>query len=279
MTQPTERIRSRLWQETADPDNPYSADLCRCSGYDVYGDLLGKASWIEYLYLLFTARRPLPAQTRLLECLAVALANGGPRDHAVRAAMNAGVGGSTHASCLMAALAVGAGQLGGAHEVAIAMTYWRDCGQILDAWCVRLRDPVPAGRADVWPALEHAPGFDAHGTRCSRPVQQTLTHLVQLSPGPALPWLHVQRVALEDAAGRPLAMSGVAAAAMVDLGLDEAQGEMLYLLLRLPGAAVHALEQERYGFRHFPFFPQGVHLTDDPQADTATAGEDAYERV
>jgi citrate synthase len=59
---------------------------------------------------------------------------------------------------------------------------------------------------------------------------------------------------LEAAAGRPLAMSGVAAAAFCDLGLPPEQGEMLYLLLRLPGAAAHALEQKRHDYRTFPFF-------------------------
>ena len=62
----------------------------------------------------------------------------------------------------------------------------------------------------------------------------------------------------------PLAMTGVAAAAMIDLGFDVDQGEMLYLLLRLPGAAAHALEQREYGWRHYPFFADGLELEDDP---------------
>ena len=126
----TERevIYSRIWEEIPEPDNPFAAATCYCSGYDVYGDLLGKASWIEYLYLLFKLEPPTPEQARLLEGLAVALANPGPRDHSVQAAMCGGVGGSTAASCLIAALAVGAGQYGGAHEVALAMSYWQDCG-------------------------------------------------------------------------------------------------------------------------------------------------------
>ncbi len=53
-------------------------------------------------------------------------------------------------------------------------------------------------------------------------------------------------------------MSGVAAAAFRDLGLNAEQGEMLYLLLRLPGAAAHALEQKQVGFKRFPFFHGAV---------------------
>ena len=264
MSEKTEVIHSKIWQEVAEGDNPFAAATCYCSGYDVYGELLGRASWIEYLYLLFARERPNAAQARLLEGLAVALANPGPRDPSVHAAMSAGVGGSTHASCLMAALAAGAGQLGGAHEVAIALEYWQACGQDLAAWRERLRNPPRAERADIWQPMEHPPGFDPHGARCATPVRQTLAHLAACSPGAALPWLDAQRVALEDAAGCPLALSGVAAAALTDLGFGPAAGEMLVLMLRLPGAAAHALEQEELGWRHFPFFHDGLTLTDDP---------------
>ena len=37
---------------------------------------------------------------------------------------------------------------------------------------------------------------------------------------------------------------------------------MLHLLLRLPGAAVHALEQKGYGHKNFPFFR--IELENDP---------------
>ena len=39
---------------------------------------------------------------------------------------------------------------------------------------------------------------------------------------------------------------------------------MLFLLLRLPGAAVHALEQKKLGWRKYPFFGDGLTLTNDP---------------
>jgi citrate synthase len=52
------------------------------------------------------------------------------------------------------------------------------------------------------------------------------------------------------------------------LNFIPAEGEMLYLLLRLPGAAAHALEQERLGYKRFPFY--AVELEDDP-ADKETA--------
>jgi citrate synthase len=264
MSTEPEVIHSKIWEEIAEPDNPFAAAQCFCAGYDVYGDLLGKATWIEYLYLLFAGERPTQAQARLLESLAVAIANPGPRDPSIHAAMCGGVGGSTHASCLMAALGVGAGQLGGAHEVAIAMDYWQACGTDLSAWIDRLKNPPQEERADVWTPIEHPPGFDPHGASCATPIRQTLDFLARISSGKALVWLRENREKLEQSTDCPLAITGVAAAALIDLGFSNDQGEMLFLLLRLPGAAVHALEQREYGWRRFPFFTNGLELTDDP---------------
>ena len=257
-------IHSGIWDEVAESDNPFAAAACYCAGYNVYGDLLGRANSTEYLYLLFQGERPSAWQAELLDGLAVALGNPGPREPSVRAAMNAGVGGSTHAACLMAALGVGAGQLGGARDVALAMAYWQDCGMHLPNWQQRLLHPAKEERADVWPPLEHPPGFDPNGVSCTKPVRQTLTFLSQYRSDGALAWLQAHREELEVAAKCPLAMTAVAAAGFVDLGLGTRQGEMLYLLLRLPGAAVHALEQEHYGWRRYPFFADGLHLVNDP---------------
>jgi citrate synthase len=75
-----------------------------------------------------------------------------------------------------------------------------------------------------------------------------------------LSWLQDNRQQLEEFADCPLAFSGVAAAALFDLGFSPEQAEMLYLLLRLPGAAVHSLEQEKLGWRKYPFFADGFKL-------------------
>lgn len=264
-----EFIKSAIWREVAEPDNPFAAASCFCHGYDVFGDVIGKASWIEYLFLLFTGDKPAPAEANLLEDLAVILANPGPRDHSVMAAMNGGAGGSGSAACLMAALGVGAGLMGGSREVAIAMQLWTTCGNDLEAWQDRIKNPQMEERADVWPVIEHPPGFDPHGATCTTPVKQALKHLSAISRGrPALPWLDANRPELERISQYPLSMTGVAAAAFHDLGMSPDQGEMLHLILRLPGAAAHALEQKQLGYRNFPFFRHSVHLINDPAAST-----------
>ena len=77
--------------------------------------------------------------------------------------------------------------------------------------------------------------------------------LAAFDTAPCLRWLRSNRLELESIAGKPLALSGVAAAAFADLGFAPEQGEMLHLLLRLPGAAAHTLEQREYGHKRFPF--------------------------
>ncbi len=259
-----EVIHTKIWREEPEPDNPFAAQKCFCAGYDVYGDLLGKVSWIEYLYLLFKLEKPTKQQAKLLETIAVAIANPGIRDHSVRAAMNAGVGGSTAASALMAALAVGAGQYGGAREVYLVMQLWNECGQDVLKWKEVLLNPVKEERADIWLPMEHPPGFDPNGVSCPKPILQILTKLSSLSEdGSNLNWLLDNKSELETAVEMPIALSGIIAAAFTDLNLNQEQGEMLFLILRLPGASVHSLEQRKYGFRKYPFFLDKIRLVVD----------------
>jgi citrate synthase len=255
-------LDSRICLEEPEPDNAFAARAVFCHGYDVYGELLGRAGWAEMTYLLFRGEAPEPWQAAMLELLAVALANPGPRDPSVNAAMCGGVSGSVGAASLMAALAVGGGSFGGGHELALAMTAFDACGSDLRAWRARLANP-PAEPTSAWPDCEHPPGFDPHGVSTTTPVKQTLARLAEAAgPASRTAWLQSRRAELEEAARHPLALTGVAAAALADLGFFPAEGEMLFLLLRLPGAAAHALEQAGYGHKRFPFY--ALELEDGP---------------
>jgi citrate synthase len=251
---PKESIHTRIWREEPEPNNPFAAQAAYCHGYDVYGDMLGKARWADMLFLLFRGEAPTAEQARLLDALALAVANPGPRDASVHAAMCGGVAGSTAAASLMAALSVGAGRYGGAREVLDAMAIWHSAGRDTEAW-LRQALAWTSQHQDIWPQAEHPAGFDPYGVTTQTTVLQTLETLAGLGPFPHLAWLAGNRAQLEAALNMPLAMVGVAAAALVDLGFSAPQGEMLYLLLRLPGAAAHALEQSEHGFKRFPFYP------------------------
>lgn len=260
---PAHVIHTRIWREEAEPDNPFATRAAYCRGYDVFGQMVGRARWVEMLFLLFRDDLPDAAALDSLEALAVALANPGPRDPSIHAAMCAGVGGSTAAACLIAALSVGAGRYHGARDVFDAMGAWQECGTGMDAWIAHLRRPASAD-IDIWPPREHPPGFEPHGVSTPTPVRQLLDTLVAIRASEKLSWLASKRSEIEAAVGLPLDIGGVAAAVLSDLGFSPAEGEMLYLLLRLPGAAAHALEQEGLGYRKFPF--GAVELENDPGA-------------
>ncbi len=259
-------IHSKIWQEIPEPDNPFAAQACYCSGFDVYGDLLGKVSWVEYLYLLFKLEPPSKTQTKLLEGVAVALANPGPRDLSVRAAMSGGAGGSIAASCLIGALGPGSGQYGGAREMFLAIRLINTCGKDLAIWQDKLTNYEKQDDVKAWPDIEHIPGFDPYGSSCSTPVKQTLDYLSSIEIGEAgqLQWLKQNRESVEGFSGNPLAMVGVIAAAFIDLGFTDEQAEMLFMILRLPGAGAHALEQRHNGLAKYPFFADGLKLSNDP---------------
>lgn len=265
MSEDKAKYHSKIWLEEAQEDNPFVAQASFCHGYNVYEDILSKASWSDYLYLLFKGERPCKNSSLLLEKVAIAIANPGMRDESVRAAMNAGVGGSTAAASLIAALGVGAGQFGGAREVYVLVEQWGNCQLSLEKWCSFLEAPnMDIEQVDIWPKFDHVPGFNPYAKKKSLQVQQCLNEFTRHSPRGYLTWLIENQSKLEDAAGNALSMTIVVACALFDLGLNAKQAEMLFMMLRLPGAAVHALEQEQLGWKKFPFFGKETILTDDP---------------
>jgi citrate synthase len=259
-------MQSSIWLEEPEPNNAFACRAAYCHGYDVYGEMLGSARWVDMLYLLLKGEAPAANRAAALETLAVALANPGPRDASVHAAMGAGAGGSPAAAALMAALAVGAGGAGGSREVFLAMEAWAACGKDLNAWQNLWSAPVPQGaeKLGTWPAAEHPAGFDPLGVDTPTPVRQVLARLALLDADSRCAWLEANLSVLEKTAGHPLSLVGVAAAAFADLDMRPEQGEMLFLLLRLPGAAAHALEQRESGHKRFPFYElelEGVEST------------------
>lgn len=254
----SEVIHTRIWDEAPDPRSPFLGQNVRLFGYDYYGELVGRARWIEMLWLLFTGEAPTREQADLLERLAVALANPGPRDPSVHAAMCGGVGGSRPAAQLMAALAVASGDHGGAGELHRAMQAWQSCGEDVDA----LPDAL-AAEADadgIWP------GFTPLARHTGAPVLNCLDTLSHQPLAHRLRHLRDTEAALCATATHGLSLTGVAAATFADLGLTASQGEALFLLLRLPGTLAHGMEQSGKAHKQFPFFT----LSEIPEAACPT---------
>ncbi len=252
------RMTTGIWNETPAPENPYLTETCRCRGYDLH-DLMEKRSFADTLYLLFMGELPTRERAGLLEALMIALINPGPRHPATRAAVNAGVGKTHRAQILPVALSVIGGTRLGGGEVAEAMKFLagnreRDPRSLLS----ELPDP-PACPGD----RRIAPGF---GSRFNgiEPLQAATAKKLLALPGsgPFLAWGNdfAERLA-------PLKMgwllTGIAAAAFMDLGFPQKAGEGLFQLLCAPGLLAHGLEYSGKPVHALPF-PDDAHYTIEP---------------
>lgn len=256
-----EPITSQFWQEIPNEADPFVADRMLCSGYDVFQSMLGKADMLDYFCVLLFQEKPTDRQKALLNHLAIALGNPGPRDPSVRAAMTSAAGGSSPASCLMAALACGSGNLAGSHEMQIIVRNMHEMQQDTQAWRNYLSQTFPLENEpfdDVYKPIEHPPGFfDAH-EHCSKTLLQCLDKMTTIAGTEQLNWLRSEFDTLNEAAGCAMQMSFLVGAAFYDLNLTPEQSEFVYLYLRLPGAVAHSLEQRARGWRDYPFHANGV---------------------
>jgi citrate synthase len=257
----SQKLETAIWKEITNNENEFQAEKSFCYGYDVYNDLIKNANWIDYLYLLISGTKPTDEQSSLLEKLSIILANPGIRDLSVRGAMNAGVGKAPTASVLIAALSVGSGQYSGAREVSLSMQLWLQ-NYNMPIFDLSIKSPE---EKDIWPEIDHLPGFDPHAINSSIIIDNCLEQLSQYQISLHLNWLIQSKTTLEKVANQPLSLIGVISAAFCDLSLTTQQSEFLYLILRLPGAAAHAMEQEKLGWRKFPFFADTVSLEKQPE--------------
>jgi len=239
----SDRLRSRIWSEAPDPRSPFIGRQVRLCGYDYYGEILGAADWLEVVWLLLRGDAPTAEQLDLVNDAAVMLADPGPRDPAVHAAMCGGIGGSRPAASLMAALAVAAGDAGGSGELLRAM---RALAGATDRETLAAALRAEADGNGCWPGFSAASRYSAEG------VLAALDRLSGSSLADRLLLLQQQQRRSEGRAG--LTLLGVAAAAFCDLDLDFEQAEAMFLLFRLPGALAHAAEQRDRPHRDFPFF-------------------------
>jgi citrate synthase len=245
-----ERAATRIWSERPSSGNPFLADQCLCHGYDLL-ELVEKRSFPDMLFLLLQGELPNPHQAQLLSALMVALSNPGPRHPATRAVMNAAVS-RTKAEHLVP---IGLSLLGGEHlggaEVAAGMRFLRlhrrkppeqVAGRLLE-------NQTPPSQGDV----RVAPGF---GTRFGGvdPMPTRIAARLAALPaaGTALNWGCAFAKALEPTRQGWL-VSGVAAAALLDLGFPSRAGAGLFQIMCAPGILAHGIELSGKPLTAMPF--------------------------
>ncbi|MFN2309063.1 MAG: citrate synthase [Gammaproteobacteria bacterium] len=255
-----ERVETRIWLERPAAGNPYNAAGAFCHGYDL-GELLANCSYWEYLYLLFTGRRCAPEQQALLEKLGIALANPGPRHPATRAVIAAAVSKTDAVNLLPLGLNVLGGTHLGAAEAGEAMRFLKRHLKRDPVVEARQRAVAPASTAagDRHPA----PGF---GTRYggADELAATLADTLAQMPGAgaALAWAAAFAHELQRLKFGGWLMPGLAAAALLDLGLHPKWGPGLFQWLCAPGLLAHAVEMSNKPLTALPFIDDSRYAID-----------------
>jgi len=245
-----QRTATRICYEEPSQHNPYLAVSALCHGYDVY-ELMQKRSFVDVFYLLFRGELPSKAQSQLLQMLMVALINPGPRHPATRAAMNAGVGKTNPLHILPIASAVLGGEFMGGAEVEAAMHFlakYVGSDPAFISQSLMLQDNNGKEQnASVTPGFGKSyGGID--------PMAKTMADqlLVLEGAGSALQWSD-KLVASMLPYGAGWRLTGVAAAAFIDLGFSARMGGCLFQLLGAPGLLAHGLEMSHKPINAMPF--------------------------
>lgn len=245
-----DQVKTRIWEECPEKDNPYIAGSCRCHGYDVQ-DLMQQRSFIDVFYLLFRGELPTSEQAQLLEYLMIALINPGPRHPATRAAMNAGVGKTEPVHILPIALSIMGGRHLGAGCIEASMRFLR-----------KQANTDPLEQAQQLLGSSHrpeqgdwdiAPGFGSRygGIDTMPQTLATLWHDLPAS-GKCLGWGQRFAAALtEQQLGWH--MTGLAAAVFADLGFQPRMGAGLFQLMSAPGLFAHGIELANKPTTSMPF--------------------------
>jgi citrate synthase len=234
-----ERTATRIWYEKPTDYNPYLAEEWRCHGYDIF-ELLEKCSFIDVLYLLFRGQLPRPEHKALLEAIMIAFVNPGPRHPATRAAMTVAVSKTDVAHILPISLSILGGKYLGAGEIEETMRFLRKSSQqdAADVATKMISEMQPPKKGDC----QVAPGFGSYFSGIDVMPKRIADKLSGLSDGnKVLSWGQEFAKTLEPH-GQGWLYTGVAAAAICDLGFQPRAGTGLLQLICSPGLLAHGIE-------------------------------------
>lgn len=238
---------TRIWREIPAADNPYLTQRHECCGY-AQSELLAQCSLIQMLYLSLTGELPDSGQARLFEALWKACFTPGPRHPAVQAVFNAAASKAQPVHLVPIGLMLLGGEQDGAAAVQQAMRFITD----------HQSQPI----SDI-PLSEFA-GFGSHFGSADPVAAQMLDYLQPLAAANShLGWLAQLQSERADASAA-VGMSGVVAAALLDLGFSPRQAPPLVQLLFLPGVLAHSLEAMTQQITDLPFIADEEYQIGEP---------------
>lgn len=244
-----ERASTAICEEIPQPENPFVAARVLWQGYDSL-ELMRHRSLVDVVFLLLKGELPTDGQRKLLEKILIILANPGPRHPSVRGVMNASVSKTKLPHLLPIGLVLAGGEQQGSTEVLHAMRFLRENmhADAADA-ANRVRHQMRVDSDSRWTAAGFGSRFsaiDSYAEGVVKTLSESNPKLDTFSWGsefchnfPDIPvgWL----------------MTGVAAAAFVELDFSAELGSGLYQMAVCPGLLAHGLEQARKPVTDMPF--------------------------
>lgn len=259
-----EKMQTRLCLELPAPGNPFVASRKLWYGYDTL-DLARQRSLVDVIYLMFKGELPEAGQARLLEQLMLILAHPGPRHGATRAVANASVSRAAEQHWLPLGMTMLGGEQGGAMEVAASMRFiCKHMGsdpQPLVAELARKLAPEQEGDISL------APGFGTTFGALDSYARSVADFLLGEHPeAKALAWTRAFATSAAEVPAGYL-MTGVAAAAMVDIGIPPKAGTCLYQMSGAPGLAAQGLELSGKPITAMPFVDDAHYVIEEGARD------------
>jgi citrate synthase len=246
------RTVTGIWMEKPTEENPYIASQVFCHGYDLI-ELMKKRSFIDVLFLLFKGELPNQYQVEFLQTIMIGFINPGPRHPATRAAMNAAVGKTNPLHILPIGMGVLSGHHLGAGCIEDTMIFFERHKLADKTFTDTDLDIQLSTLINREKKLGSVLGFGTRYGGIDPIAAQIATHLARLqAAGDAIKWGEKLSRKLAHR-GEGWLMTGVAAAAFIDLQIPVHLGGPLFQLMSAPGILAHGAELIKKPITAMPF--------------------------
>jgi citrate synthase len=213
-------------------------DRVEVRGRDLAGDLMGRLSFTEYVYLLLTGEESTEEQRFFLDLVLVSLAEHGMMPTNVAARMTL----AADPSSLQGAVAAG---ILGCGPVILGTS--EECARLLEDARASGREPFEIAR-EFQAAGRRLPGF---GHPVHRPLDPRAERILALADARGVSGPHVAlsrqfRDAVAEVWGKPLTMNVAMpiAAVLLDLGFPAFAAKAVPILARTAGLLAHLAEEQ-----------------------------------